>query len=270
MRLICPECAAQYEIADGLIPPEGREVECSACGHGWRQSGLPPLRLSPEVAIAEDDALPGEDAAPPPPLGSRGLSDPILAILREEAERELAARAAERTEAFAAEPDAAGGAAWQAPGATDARAGSDPLPDPHALAASLQWEVPGRPEAEVPLPPPVRTGAAPRPAQSGLAQTKPAPARTRAASSTETQQTEAAALALRQRRAHDRGFAVAMLCALLLVGAYAAAPSLAGRGAAGAQVAEARAAADRGRVWLQAHAESLTDRAVTGVQRLLD
>ncbi|MEF9602131.1 zinc-ribbon domain-containing protein, partial [Paracoccus sp. PXZ] len=29
MRLTCPRCAAQYEIAESAIPASGREVECS-------------------------------------------------------------------------------------------------------------------------------------------------------------------------------------------------------------------------------------------------
>ncbi|MDO5605253.1 MAG: zinc-ribbon domain-containing protein [Paracoccus sp. (in: a-proteobacteria)] len=37
MRLICPECNALYDIPAQMIPAEGREVECSACGHIWTQ-----------------------------------------------------------------------------------------------------------------------------------------------------------------------------------------------------------------------------------------
>jgi predicted Zn finger-like uncharacterized protein len=41
MRLICPNCGAQYEIESSLIPASGRDVQCSNCGHTWfqRQSG---------------------------------------------------------------------------------------------------------------------------------------------------------------------------------------------------------------------------------------
>lgn len=35
MRLVCPNCGAQYEVADGMIPAEGRDVQCSNCGHTW-------------------------------------------------------------------------------------------------------------------------------------------------------------------------------------------------------------------------------------------
>jgi len=37
MRLICPNCDAQYEVGEGVIPAEGRDVQCSNCGHTWFQ-----------------------------------------------------------------------------------------------------------------------------------------------------------------------------------------------------------------------------------------
>ena len=35
MRLVCPNCSAQYEIDGTIIPDEGRDVQCSNCGHTW-------------------------------------------------------------------------------------------------------------------------------------------------------------------------------------------------------------------------------------------
>ncbi|WP_050524771.1 zinc-ribbon domain-containing protein [Pseudorhodobacter wandonensis] len=40
MRLVCPNCDAQYELAEDAISEEGRDVQCSNCGHTWFQ--LPP------------------------------------------------------------------------------------------------------------------------------------------------------------------------------------------------------------------------------------
>ncbi|WP_081647656.1 zinc-ribbon domain-containing protein [Pseudorhodobacter ferrugineus] len=40
MRLVCPNCEAQYEVDDGAIADAGRDVQCSNCGHTWFQ--LPP------------------------------------------------------------------------------------------------------------------------------------------------------------------------------------------------------------------------------------
>lgn len=53
MRLVCPNCGAQYEIDDRVIPDAGRDVQCSSCGHAWYQ-----MPASGEVA---------EDAAPVDP-----------------------------------------------------------------------------------------------------------------------------------------------------------------------------------------------------------
>ncbi|MGJ5621471.1 zinc-ribbon domain-containing protein, partial [Sulfitobacter sp. MF3-043] len=33
MRLICPNCDAQYEV----MPTDGRDVQCSNCGQTWFQ-----------------------------------------------------------------------------------------------------------------------------------------------------------------------------------------------------------------------------------------
>lgn len=66
MRLICPQCGAEYDIDAQLIPPTGRKVECSSCGHGWHQSPL---------GQTEDGA----------PILHRPLDASVLSILREEA-----------------------------------------------------------------------------------------------------------------------------------------------------------------------------------------
>ena len=78
MRLTCPRCGAQYEIASAAIPVAGREVECSACSHVWFQPG------QPKAAGPYD---PGAR-----PALNRPLHESILSILREETARELQAR----------------------------------------------------------------------------------------------------------------------------------------------------------------------------------
>jgi predicted Zn finger-like uncharacterized protein len=35
MRLVCPNCGAQYEVDDRVMPEGGRDVQCSNCGHAW-------------------------------------------------------------------------------------------------------------------------------------------------------------------------------------------------------------------------------------------
>lgn len=127
MRLICPGCGAQYEVDEGVIPDAGRDVQCSACGHVWFQKSSPILLSGDEaVALPEDDwepdgspemqAVPAlgaaalrdrlaeedpedvEEIRAAPAAGAnprRTLDDSLLAILREEAEREAQARRAE-------------------------------------------------------------------------------------------------------------------------------------------------------------------------------
>ena len=47
MRLVCPNCGAQYEVDDRVMPEEGRDVQCSNCGHAWFFT--PPLPATTEV-----------------------------------------------------------------------------------------------------------------------------------------------------------------------------------------------------------------------------
>lgn len=101
MRLICPQCNALYDVSSEMIPPEGREVECSACGHVWHQpadirqmrglaSDLRPSapKSAPAAAVELGDA----------PALRRPLPDDVLSILREETARELSARRGVRLE----------------------------------------------------------------------------------------------------------------------------------------------------------------------------
>ena len=99
MRLLCPNCDAEYEVDASVIPDNGRDVQCSNCGHAWFQ-------MSPEIAaeIEAEDAL--YDAPPAPMLAPpaaapvedaprRSIDESVLAVLREEADRETAARRGE-------------------------------------------------------------------------------------------------------------------------------------------------------------------------------
>ena len=79
MRLICPNCGAQYEVDEGVIPEGGRDVQCSNCGHTWFQRNARDAaahaaetraeaeRAAPEQSAARDDAT---EAA-----GDAGASD---------------------------------------------------------------------------------------------------------------------------------------------------------------------------------------------------
>ena len=39
MRLTCPNCDAEYEVPDGMMPATGRHVQCTACHTRWFARG---------------------------------------------------------------------------------------------------------------------------------------------------------------------------------------------------------------------------------------
>ena len=137
MRLICPNCSAQYEIPDDVMPPEGREVQCSNCGQMWfqdhpdtiaeREADHPwdtPEDEAPAEAPAETDIPeaeePVEDDEPEAEVpafvadapeneaaeetGRRQLDPDVADVLREEAERETLARQQE-ADVIESQPD---------------------------------------------------------------------------------------------------------------------------------------------------------------------
>lgn len=113
MRLICPNCGAKYEVDAAVIPEQGRDVQCSNCGHTWFQQPEhkdleTAEELADEAAIAQalSNADPLPDTAPdeePDVEGEehsiavpeRELDPEIAKLLREEAEHEVEARKAE-------------------------------------------------------------------------------------------------------------------------------------------------------------------------------
>ena len=117
MRLICPNCLAQYEVPADVIPAEGRDVQCSNCQETWFQTypdTAPQSDAVPEPepiddafehsvnqeldTISEDDT----DITPSPTItherSKREIDPSVADILREEAQREREKRAAETFE----------------------------------------------------------------------------------------------------------------------------------------------------------------------------
>jgi predicted Zn finger-like uncharacterized protein len=79
MRLICPNCGAQYEVPDEVIPLGGRDVQCSNCGDTWFQH-----HPSHAPDASGDDDLgpqPRDEDLPPPPApaveGPENGDDPL-------------------------------------------------------------------------------------------------------------------------------------------------------------------------------------------------
>lgn len=73
MRLICPNCDAQYEVADSAIPDDGRDVQCSSCGQTWFQKSA--LMLEAEAIKAAKAAV-EEPASPSPAQIDEPAPDP--------------------------------------------------------------------------------------------------------------------------------------------------------------------------------------------------
>ena len=137
MHLVCPKCAARYEVPEQNIPSSGRDVQCSACGYTWFQAHpslsnfQEPLNepdqeintATKEIAnqetgsqkneggkravaselsqdttttteVSKDGAQQGETSGP----ALSRLHPTVAEVLKEEARREVAVRAAESLE----------------------------------------------------------------------------------------------------------------------------------------------------------------------------
>lgn len=99
MRLVCPNCDAEYEVDDTLVPAEGRDVQCSNCTTTWFQAGADSLSADPDVSpTTEEDTDPETEieAAPAGLTPRRPAVDPAaMDVIHEEVARETAARKAE-------------------------------------------------------------------------------------------------------------------------------------------------------------------------------
>jgi predicted Zn finger-like uncharacterized protein len=74
MILTCPECATSYFVDDSRIPPSGRRVRCSSCGHRWTAGPDGPIAEQPPAPVAPEIA-----AAPPvEPVAFEPLPDPAI------------------------------------------------------------------------------------------------------------------------------------------------------------------------------------------------
>lgn len=126
MRLTCPNCGAQYEVPDQVIPLDGRDVQCSNCGDTWFQDhpdnpAQDPAEIADENVVEtwrDDDVYADDDeddwqsseadydetpAQPEPALGK--LRDGVRDVLREEADREARLRAQEQSSGLESQPD---------------------------------------------------------------------------------------------------------------------------------------------------------------------
>ena len=129
MRLVCPNCDAQYEVPEDAIPEGGRDVQCSSCGHAWFQLRAAP-QVEPEEAPAEPaieaEAEPAETAGAPLPEETPEAAPPPVAEPDTPAEPPAETPAA----APATDPEARAVAALIADEADTRTAAPPPLPAP--------------------------------------------------------------------------------------------------------------------------------------------
>jgi len=93
MILTCPNCATQYVVKDGAIPPQGRQVRCASCKHSWHQDAEAPgeLEMGPEMQPAEGALGQAESATENESFVAATLIDPSTGPEAEERAYEEAA-----------------------------------------------------------------------------------------------------------------------------------------------------------------------------------
>ena len=96
MRLVCPNCKANYEIPRHAVPIGGREVKCASCGHSWFQTRTKKSN-DDQLIEAENEITKEETEEVASAASNQKKIDPsVIKILREEAKREIEARDQER------------------------------------------------------------------------------------------------------------------------------------------------------------------------------
>ena len=96
MRLVCPNCKANYEIPRQAVPIGGREVKCASCGHSWFQTRTKKSNdgelIEPENEVIKQDTEEVMSAT----SNQKKIDPSVIKILKEEAKREIQARDQER------------------------------------------------------------------------------------------------------------------------------------------------------------------------------
>ena len=98
MLIKCPNCNAQYEVPDDIIPAAGRDVQCSSCSKTWFVTSLYGKK-STKDKVSKYQSLEKGNLSKFETTESfltdksnKEVDRDVLEILREEADREIQAR----------------------------------------------------------------------------------------------------------------------------------------------------------------------------------
>lgn len=98
MLIKCPNCNAQYEVPNDIIPAAGRDVQCSSCSKTWFVTSLPGKK-STKDKVSKYESLEKGNLSKFETTESfltdksnKQVDRDVLEILREEADREIQAR----------------------------------------------------------------------------------------------------------------------------------------------------------------------------------
>ena len=98
MLIKCPNCNAQYEVPNDIIPAAGRDVQCSSCSKTWFVTSLYGKK-STKDKVSKYESLEKGDLSKFETTESfltdksnKEVDRDVLEILREEADREIQAR----------------------------------------------------------------------------------------------------------------------------------------------------------------------------------
>ena len=123
--MVCPNCGAKYEVDAALIPPSGRDVQCSNCGETWFET------FYQQAESGGGEPAGAVDAAPSQPSASHPA--PSQSVSAETADAEDLPTAAEdghaeRADDASSEPEPGGSAAVRDEDVTEEGEEPPPLP----------------------------------------------------------------------------------------------------------------------------------------------
>ena len=109
MLIKCPNCNAQYEVPNNIIPATGRDVQCSNCSKTWFVTGLSGKKtVKDKISNYEGPESSGSSTFETTESflkdkSTKDIDPDVLEILREEADLEIRTREADRNVSSAAQ-----------------------------------------------------------------------------------------------------------------------------------------------------------------------